>query len=323
MTNAELKDSIINNTLSSDFLILQVSDSDLIANQYIQAIAQTNDLEIQFIDSLTDIDSYKSCLALYCPYLFVLHTESFDEIRVDYSELENTIVICGSIDKKLLKTVEPFVIKLDKIEPWQVQDYIVARCPGLSTQDCASLYQITQGNIDRIESICDQISLFEREDQSEVLTQLRNTPGTDLYFNTAFNLVDAIVAVLLNRDLSTNMNTIHDILLHRNCCDLTALYVNTLLLTKLRNIAVISYGGTVKASDFLNKDGKSMSDKQFYFFKRAFVANAATEHIVSTKLANAIKFSAGIDSDLKLGRLEFSSDDYLLDYIIVNILSCL
>lgn len=322
MTNAELKDSIINNTLSTDFLILQVSNSDLIANQYTQAIAQANDLEIQFIDSLTDIDSYKSCLDVYCPYLFVLHTDNFTEIRTDYSELENVIVICATVDKKLLKTVEPFIVKLDKTEPWQVQDYIEVRCSGLSEQDRVDLYQITQGNIDRIESICDQISLFEPDEQTDILAQLRTTTGTDLYFNTAFNLVDAIVAVLLNRDLSANMDTIHDILVHRNCCDLTALYVNTILLTKLRNIAIICHGGNVKASDFLNKDGKPMSDKQFYFFKRAFAVNATTEHLVAAKLAKAIKFSASIDSDLKLGRLEFSSDSYLLDYIIVNILSC-
>lgn len=322
MTNAELKDSIIDNTLSNDLLILQASESYLLANQYAAAIAQSHDLEIQYIAGLADIDSYRSCLDDYCPYLFVLHVECFAELRATYTDLDNTVIICKTIDKKISKSVEQFVIKLDKLEPWQLQDYIIERCPGLSEVAANNLYMVTQGNVDRIEQVCNQLDLFEPTEQGKVLNQLCAAQNTDLYYNTAFNLVDAIVNVLLNRDATKNLSTIHDILMHRTCCDLTALYVNTILLAKLRNIAIICYGGTAKAADFLNKDGKPMSDKQYYFFRRSYVANATTERIIANRLARAIKFSSNIDAELKLGKLEFSSDSYLLDYILVNVLSC-
>lgn len=320
MTNEELKRSIIDNILPNDLLILQWSDTTLVANQYAEAIASSKDLEVVYISELDDINSYLSPLDLYCPYLFIMHTDCFDEIKPDYSIYENVIIICKSLDKKAAKLLDGYVVKMDKLEPWQLYDYIYMLCPGLATGDAYELATAVQNNPDRIDNIANQIALFDPQEQSTILRELLTTHNTDLYFNTAFNLCDAITNLLLKVDIQKNANIVHEILAHRNCCDITTLYVVTILLAKLRNIAIICYGGKVKASAFVNKDGKSMSDKQYYYFKNAYAPSPVFEERNAKTLNKAIELLASIDSELKTGKIELS-EEYFLDYVITSLLA--
>ena len=320
MTNEELKENIINNVLSNDLLVLQWSDTDLLANQYSQAIATQKDLELVYIDELDDIQSYVSPFDFVCPYLFVLHTDVFDSDKTDFSVYDNVIIICKSLEKKTAKFLNGYIVKLDKVEPWQIADYISTRCAGVDQEHITALCTATQNNVDRLDTLCSQIELFEPEEQNQIIEDLLLEPNTDLYYNTAFNLVDAIVGIILNRDVSKNMSVIHEILSHRNCCDITTLYVVTILLTKLRNIAIICYGGKVKANAFVGKDGKTMSDKQYYFYKKAFAVPPAAEPFLTERISYAISFLSSIDSELKLGNIELS-ESYFLDYIITHLLA--
>ena len=320
MTNEELKESILENILANDLLVLQWSDSDLIANQYVKAIAEQKDLEVAYIEDLADIDTYRSPLDDYCQYLFVLHTDVFNTLCQDYSIYENVVIICKSIDKKVTKLLDGYIVKLDKLEQWQLIDYIGTVCPGIANESANNLYTILQGNPDRINSVCEQISLFDPYEQENILQELIAAKNSDLYFNTAFNLADAVINTLLNREISKNIGIIHDILTHRACCDITPLYVTNILLAKLRNIAIICYGGNFKASDFVNKDGKAMSDKQYYFFKHNYAAIPGTKDAIAKNICNAIKFLSSIDSELKLGNIELD-EEYFLDWIIVNLLA--
>lgn len=320
MTNEELKHSIIDHILPNDLLILQWSDTTLVANQYAEAIANNKDLEVVYISELDDINSYLSPLDLYCPYLFIMHTDCFDEIKPDYNIYENVIIICKSLDKKAAKLLDGYVVKMDKLEPWHLYDYIYMLCPGLTNDDAYRLATAVQHNPDRIDSIANQIALFDPQEQSSILKELLAAPNTDLYFNTAFNLCDAITNLLLKVDVQKNANIVHEILAHRNCCDITTLYVVTILLAKLRNIAIICYGGKVKASAFVNKDGKSMSDKQYYYFKNAYAPSPVFEERNAKTLSKAIELLASIDSELKTGKIELS-EEYFLDYVITSLLA--
>lgn len=320
MTNEELKRSIIDNILPNDLLILQYSDTTLVANQYAEAIATNKDLEIVYISELDDINSYISPLDLYCPYLFIMHTDCFTEVKSDYSIYENTIIICKSVDKKVLKLIDGYVVKMDKLEAWQLHDYVYTLCPGLTSDEIYELEAAVQNNPDRLDNIAHQIALFDMEEQPAILRELLDASNTDLYFNTAFNLCDAITNLLLKVDIQKNANIVHEILAHRNCCDITTLYVVTILLAKLRNIAIICYGGKVKASAFINKDGKSMSDKQYYYFKNTYTPSPIFEERNAKTLSKAIEILASIDSELKTGKIELS-EEYFLDYVITSLLA--
>ena len=317
MTHKELKQSILDNILSDDFMVLQYSDFDFIANQYVTAIAENKDLEIQYIDSLDEVLDYLTSYDDYCPFLFVMHTDSFDELKEDYSIYTNTVVICNKIQAKVAKVVNNFVIKLDKLDPKDpkyIKEYINEECPGLSNDSINILCYVTQGNIHKIATVLTQLKLFTEKEQDKLFKELLNTEGTELYYNTAFTLTDSLL------DMRNKLNTVHEILKHRNCCDITAMFVLTLLNTKLRNSAIICCGGKVSNTSFKGKDGKSMSPEYFRRIKNSYIYNPKSQASVNqfNKIRNNLNFLSQVDNRIKLGQLELS-DDYLLDYIITHL----
>lgn len=317
MTHKELKQSILDNILSDDFMVLQYSDYDFIANQYVTAIAENKDLEIQYIDSLDEVLDYLTSYDDYCPFLFVMHTDSFDELKEDYSIYANTVVICNKIQAKVAKVVNNFVIKLDRLDPKDpkyIKEYINEECPGLSNDSINTLCYVTQGNIHKIATVLTQLKLFTEKEQDKLFKELLNTEGTELYYNTAFTLTDSLL------DMRNKLNTVHEILKHRNCCDITAMFVLTLLNTKLRNSAIICCGGKVSNTSFKGKDGKSMSPEYFRRIKNSYIYNPKSQASVNqfNKIRNNLNFLSQVDNRIKLGQLELS-DDYLLDYIITHL----
>jgi len=317
VTHKELKQSIIDNILSDDFMILQYSDYSFIANQYVETIAENKDLEIQYIDSLDEVLDYQVDYADYCPFLFVMHVDSFEELKDDYSVYSNTVVICNKIATKVSKAVNNYVIKLEKLDPKDpryVKRYIATVCPGLSNDLMDRLCYVTQGNIYKIDNVLQQVKLFDEKDQNKILIDLMNVPGTELYFNTAFTLTDALLNINDKRQI------VREILLHRNCCDITAMFVLTLLNTQVRNKAIICCGGKVNNTSFKGKDGKMMSPEYFRRIKGSYTYNPKSPASVNQfeKLKKNLEFLSSIDAKIKLGKLELS-DDYLLDYIITHI----
>ena len=317
MTHKELKQSILDDILSDDFMILQYSDYNFIANQYADAIANNKDLEIQYVDSLDDVIDYQNSYAEYCPFLFIIHADSFDELKDDYSIYTNTIVICNKITAKVAKAAASYIIKLDKLDPKNpiyVKEYINEICPGINPDMISKLCYVTQSNIHQISNILDQLKLLPVEKQNQALVDLMNIPGTELYFETAFTLVDALT------DMNNQLPVIKDILLHRNCCDITAMFILTLLNTKLRNKAIICCGGKVSNKSFRGKDGKTMSPEYFRRIQNSFYYNPKSPASVKQfeKLRHNLEFLSSIDQKIKLGQLELS-DSYLLDYIITHI----
>ena len=63
--------------------------------------------------------------------LHVVYVEEFNEFCENYEALENTIVVCNRIDKKLQKFVEDFVVEFPKLADWQIKDYMHVKCPEL------------------------------------------------------------------------------------------------------------------------------------------------------------------------------------------------
>ena len=294
-------------------MVLQYADTSFIANQYVEAIANNKDLEISYIDSLAEA---KELLTNQDDYgnLYIIHIDTFDEIQDDYSIFENVIVICNKVSAKVSKHVASYVIKLDKVENWQIFDFIQAECPALSDDNINYLIYSTQGNVYRINNVLEQIKLFDPQEHNKILQELFTAQGTDLYYNTAFTLVDALA------NISEKTNVVKDILKHRNCCDITPMFVLTLLNTQFRNKAIICCNNKINNTVFKGKDGKTMSPEYFRRIKNSWTYNPKNPASVSKfeALKKNLSFISSIDSKIKLGLLELS-EDYLLDYIITHI----
>ena len=100
MTLVELKNYITSGIVPHDFLILVDKDNKFLARQYIKAIG---DLATGGINKISSIyEPFQSSLTLLTASegcINVLYTDTFDERADDYSQFENTIVVCEQVDK--------------------------------------------------------------------------------------------------------------------------------------------------------------------------------------------------------------------------------
>ena len=99
MTLIELKEYITNKVLvPSDFMIFVSKDCPFLAAQYVKALG---DLSIGGINKINSIyEPQQSSIMLLTNTegaLNVLYTDTFDERAEDYSQFENTIVVCEQV----------------------------------------------------------------------------------------------------------------------------------------------------------------------------------------------------------------------------------
>ena len=148
MTLKELKDFIESGTKPSDFMIFIRKDSNFLAKQYIKALSKLFDGGMNEIKSI--YDPQQSSLMLLTSInesLNVLFVETFDERSEDYTQFENTIVVCDQVDKSIAKSVENFIIKFPKLEEWQIFDYAKKLCPAIDDEDLMWIVKASNSNI--------------------------------------------------------------------------------------------------------------------------------------------------------------------------------
>ena len=147
----ELKNSIIKKNAPDSLLVFVTSGNNFLAEQYLEGIAKSKELDINKINSLKDLESASALVFDYGSMLNVLRVEVFDEFA-EYKDLKNVVVICNKLDKKIEKVVADYVITMPKLTDWQVVDYILTLCPGLDEDEAKMLYKITYGDIYRIDN---------------------------------------------------------------------------------------------------------------------------------------------------------------------------
>src|SRR5574344_1605478 len=113
MTLEELKNSILDNTLSDEFIILKCEDNFFIADQYVDMICKNKCMSKEIVDSIfSNTDTSLSLIFNYDNVLSVVKVDEFNEDDDNYSRFTNTIVICKSIDKKITDKVKEFVVEI-------------------------------------------------------------------------------------------------------------------------------------------------------------------------------------------------------------------
>jgi DNA polymerase III delta subunit len=229
--------------------------------------------------------------------LNVLYTDTFDERSEDYSQFENTIVICEQVSKDIAKSVEDYTIKFPKLEEWQICDYAKSLCPNVEETELLWLVQASDNNIERVCNELDKVSLFNKSEQKEILAAIRFDAQTDLYKVDLFTIVNALVEgdmLTLNDFIKYNGWEIHE----------PVVLVNRAL-TSLKNIILISQNQNLKAEDC------GVSTGQFKFIKYKY--KSLNVEAVKQK----IKFLTNFDLMLKTSQLELNKRD-MLSYIISN-----
>ena len=299
MTLIDLKNFINNKIVPSDFMIFVNKECPFLANQYVKALGELSIGGINKINSIYE-PQQSSIMLLATPTeaLNVLITDTFDERSEDYTQFENTIVVCEQISKDIAKNVEKHVIKFPKLTEWQIFDYAKTICPNIEADDLLWLVKATDNDIDRVINELDKVALFNKNEQKEVFAALRFDQQSDLYKADLFDIVNALVlgdqAVLFDF-VKHNGWDIHE----------PVVLVNRAL-SSLKNIILITRNPQLSATDL------GVSPGQYNFIKSRY--RSLNVEAVKYK----IKFLSNFDLLLKTSQLELDKRD-MLSYLISNL----
>lgn len=299
MTLVELKNSIANKIAPTDFMVFVTKDNSFLASQYINAVGDLFDNGIRKISSI--YEPQQSSLALLTVpenTLNVMKVETFDERAEDYTQFENTIVVCEQIDKSIIKSLEEHIIKFPKLEEWQILDYAKIICPAVEESDLLWLIQVAENNIERIVNELEKVSLFAEEDQKAIFASIRFDPQTDLVKTDLFTIVNALV--------EGDLTVLFDFVKRNGYDAIEPVILANRALTSLKNIILISQNPGITAEDC------GVSSGQFRFLKYKYTS------LNSKAVRHKIKFLTNFDLDLKTSRLDMSKRD-MLNYLISNL----
>jgi len=300
MTLQELKIQLLEGTAPTDFMILLCKDNDFIANQYIERMCQLKHVKENRISSIYEpLASALSLVINFEENVNVLRVDKFDEKSDDYSQFENTVVICYELDKAIASAVKGYVITIPALQDWQIKSYMKTICKDLSKDTIDWLYAASSGDIYRIINELDKLTLFGPEEQIQIIEDLKNDPKSGLYPHDDFVISNA---------LETNKkDKLADVLLHINCIKYDPIAVANAMLKKLKNLALIKLDNSIKPAEL------GISDKAYYYIKKN--ANYPLD-----KLFNDVEFLSSLDLRLKSSELELTPDK-LLDYIVCKLVS--
>lgn len=298
MTLMELKKSITDKIVPSEFMIFVSKECPFLASQYVKTLG---DLAVGGINKINSIyEPQRSSILLLTEsegVLNVLYTDTFDERAEDYSQFENTVVVCDQVTKEIDKAVENYVIKFPKLEDWQICDYAKTICQGVEESELMWLVQASGNSIERVVNELDKVALFGKNEQNEIFAAIRFDPQTDLYNTDLFAIVNALV--------EGDLPVLYDFINHDGWEIHEPVMLVNRALTSLKNIIIISQNPNVKADDC------GVSAGQFKFIKykyRSLNVEAAKQKL---------KFLANFDLMLKTSQLDLNKRD-MLSYVISN-----
>ena len=299
MTLMDLKNSITNKIVPSDFMIFVSKDNPFLASQYVKALGELAAGGINKINSI--YEPQQSSLMLLTnssEALNILTVDTFDERSEDYSQFENTIVVCEQVDKNIAKNVEDYIIKFPKLEEWQLCDYAKTICPSLDDEDILWLVRASDNSIDRITNELEKARLFKKDEQKEVFSAIRFDPQSDLYKADLFNIVNALVlgdTGVLYEFVKHNGQEIHEPVVLANRA-----------LSSLKNIILVTQNPNLTYAEL------DMTEKQHRYLKN----NYRSLNLAAAK--KKLKFLSNFDLLLKTSQLELDKRD-MLNYLINNL----
>lgn len=303
MTLTQLKDAIINEVLSDDFLVLLCEEDHYLAMHYVKEILETKNLKLNIIDKLEDSNEGSLGLLLEesnSNKLNVLITDVFKENKANYYNYKNTIVICNKIDKSIGTKMDPFIVKMVKLTEWAVLDYLKMCYAGVSVDIIDYLYKITNGDAYKMNSELNKTLSFDIKDRDTIFKQLLAANRNEYYTKNIFDIKNA----LLKKDTYTLL----DFFCHLDCDIADPIVITNLLLTEYKRNLLLRFNSKTTCEDL------GITKQQAYFVKNS--CGSMTE----LELKDKIKFLSQIDYRLKNGELELDKDQFIT-YIVSHLMA--
>lgn len=235
MTLEDLKTSIENGVLDYPLIIFQCDDSAFIPHQYLRRIAKESGKEITPISSIDEILNVQ-------PSLFFREVDDklyrfFDCDTLECfppkaNEVKNTFIICKKVKDSILTECSSYIVKVPKLESWQIQDYVYSLANGVDTQKLDRLIKVCNEDIYRLDQELKKLVIFSKIEQPYVFDEfISDGIFSDL---SEFNIFDLSTAIL-----KKDFNTIKQVLIDIDHIDIEPIGLQKVLTDNFRDIIAV------------------------------------------------------------------------------------
>ena len=295
----EVKTALENNKDIDQFLIFYYEDTtDYIPVQYAKALARIRNSEILYVNELDEINSSPDPFSEPISNLYVYKTDSLERIPAKY--LQNNLII---ITPKLLKDVEKeydeYILRIPKLEEWQIVDYIKTVSPGLTQDEMEWLVRTYKSNMYRVELEVDKLKPFSESARQYIFEDFY----VDHVFETLseYGIFDFTNAIQ-GKDLQTISNILSDI----NHIDIEPTGLITLLCANFKKLIKV----------WLNKnptpENTGLKSNQIW------AINKLSRTYTKEQLVKVFELVSDMERRLKTGEMP---EELIIDYLTVKILS--
>ena len=219
-----LKSSIENNQPIPNLLIFKGSHT-FIANQYISAILKQKNLKLEYLEDLEFINAKELDIFGLCnqdPTLKFYKTDTFTYEGPSLLTDSLIIIMCKKLDSHLSVEYRDYIIELNELEEWQIQDYLYSILEGVDRELINWLIIRFDKNIDRLQLEADKLLLFESNERNILLNQMiEDGAFNDCSEEGIFDFTDAVV----KKDINKLVNIYRNI----NVIDIEAIGVHTIM----------------------------------------------------------------------------------------------
>ena len=286
MNIEEVKFDLEHNTWKYNNAIFKIQDTDFIAFQYIEKIAQIQCKQIEIVDNLESISVSKNELfEVTNSKLYVFKCESFDKEIT----LKDTYIICTKVDVDKCSNV----IEIPKLTDLFIKDWLFSVCEGVSQSKLENLFMNTS-NIYCLKQYVDIITTFNLSERESVLDEL--VSHNQIQFENSKTVFDFATSIV-NFDLNALLNIYRNI----DYIDINNVGLVTILIGQVRKLIDVKCNSTFSSE-------LGITEKQFYYLKSHCGYSLG-------QLLKLYDLLTGMALKLKTGYLD---SGYWVDYLILN-----
>ena len=279
-----LKSSIENNQPIPNLLIFKGSHT-FIANQYISAILKQKNLKLEYLEDLEFVNARELDIFGLCdqdPTLKVYKTDIFNYEGSSLLTDDLIIIMCKKLDNHLSIEYRDYIIELNELEEWQIQDYLYSILEGVDRGLINWLITRFDKNIDRLQLEADKLLLFESNERNILLNQMiEDGAFNDCSEEGIFDFTDAVV----KKDINKLVNIYRNI----NVIDIEAIGVHTIMYKNFIKLV------QVWLSNNPSTQTTGLTSKQIY------AINKLPKVWSSESLISIVEFLTEIDYKIKIG----------------------
>ena len=297
----KLKDSIENKTIGDSPIIFVISDTDFIPRQYVHQISKLRNLEIEQTDNISKLGRKKKSLLeadTKESNITLVVVDELGDIGTSILGKKNLYVITKKLLSDFPKELSQIVVKVPKLESWQIRDYAYSIADGVKREKLDWLLQLCGNNIYRLDNELQKLSQFSKTQRTELFDNMA-------YDGTFDDLMSVQLFDLSNAVCTKDFQKLSYIIPMVKESGINEFAVVAVLLNSFKNMT------RVQLSKNPEVELKDMSSKQIYAIRKNCGKYSKEQ------LNKILQFLYSIDYKIKSGNLDIDSTvEYLVDKIL-------